>query len=108
MKLPTPIRVGYTNYDVVEKAEVDGGRCWGECDRNVGVISLKEGMPSRKRADTLIHELFHAIWGEYNIHEGDDEERIVLTMATAWTQILLDNPELCKFLSHKEITTDDK
>jgi hypothetical protein len=48
--------------------------------------------------DTLIHEIFHAIWYVSHLQEkDDDEERIVCTMATAWTAVLRDNPDLLVF-----------
>jgi len=44
--------------------------------------------------DTLLHEIGHAIWFSYLLEDEDKEERVVATMATAWTQIYRDNPEL--------------
>ena len=47
-----------------------------------------------KLIDTLIHEINHAIYWAYGIDDADKEERLVATMATAWTQIYRDNPAL--------------
>ena len=47
-----------------------------------------------KVVDTLLHELGHAIWWAYGIEDEDKEERVVATLATAWTQVYRDNPEL--------------
>ena len=51
--------------------------------------------------DTLLHEILHGVWNEYNLQEGDDEERTVSTMATGLTQVFLDNPKIGKLLCSK-------
>ncbi len=48
--------------------------------------------------DTLLHEIFHAIFFTYGIQEDDDEERTVAALGTAWVQVLRDNPELRKYI----------
>ena len=48
--------------------------------------------------NTLIHELFHAIFYVYNIEEKDEEERVVNTFANGWHQVLSDNPAMLNYL----------
>jgi len=49
-------------------------------------------------ADTVLHELGHAIYSFYGLQEDDGQERVVSVMATAWTQIYSDNPALLSWL----------
>lgn len=48
--------------------------------------------------DTVLHEVTHAIYWAYVIEDKDEEERIVTTMARAWTQVWRDNPDLLGWL----------
>jgi hypothetical protein len=52
-----------------------------------------------KRVDTVLHEIHHAIWWAYGIHDRDNQERIVSVLGTAWMQIWRDNPALVEWLS---------
>lgn len=52
-----------------------------------------------KVVDTLLHEINHGIYWAYGIEDGDKEERVVATMATAWLQIYRDNPKLLSWIS---------
>ena len=54
----------------------------------------------QKLLDTVLHELGHAIYWAYGIDDEDKEERIVGTFATAWAQILRDNPCYHEWLGH--------
>lgn len=49
-------------------------------------------------ADTLIHELNHAIYWVYGIKSEDDEERTVSTLSTGLVQVFRDNPWLLDWL----------
>ena len=48
--------------------------------------------------DTLLHEILHGVYWQYNIKPEDDEERTVTTMATGLTQIFKDNPEFIDWI----------
>jgi hypothetical protein len=66
---------------------------WGNFTPAELTIRIQGDMPSiYKLADTLFHEISHAIWYVYRLSDEDKEERIVGTLATAWTQVLRDNP----------------
>jgi len=49
---------------------------------------------SRQQADTLIHELFHAIWDTRGCPKEMQEEECVGRLASGWATIMRDNPEL--------------
>lgn len=100
-KLPDKIKVAGTDWTI---------ECQGmdKLERYNGTFGLTYNMRSliivvitgNKQADldTLIHEIFHAIFFTYGIEEDDNEERTVAALGTAWVQVLRDNPELRKYI----------
>ena len=62
-------------------------------------IRIDVSMPPAKIVDSLIHELNHAIFWVYGIEDRDKEERLVGTLATAWTAIFRDSPEVLDCIS---------
>ena len=72
---------------------------WGSFSSMAQILTLQAVMPSVcKVADTLFHEMHHAICWAYNVHGDDKEERNAGTMGTAWVQIHRDNPWLARWL----------
>jgi hypothetical protein len=52
------------------------------------------------RVDTLLHEVFHAIWAIGQLKDkGQEEERAVAVMATYMTQVIRDNPHLMRWIA---------
>ena len=100
--LPSSIRVAA--YDIaMEKwsshAAAAASR-WGEFSAAELTIRVQAVMPSvAKLIDTVLHEIGHAIYWAYGLEDEDREERIVGTMATAWTQVWRDNPLLLLWLN---------
>ena len=96
-----PVRVGYRNYTIQPwtQAEVTTTQSHGQCDKMRGVIYVCTEDDPLVVVDTLIHELLHAIWHEYGLDEKEDEERAVLMLATGLTQVLADNPHLCRWIN---------
>ena len=63
-------------------------------------ITVVEGQHPVEEMDTLIHEIFHAVWFQMSIQEhAPEEEVIVRKMAGGFTQILIDNPHLLKYFT---------
>jgi hypothetical protein len=100
-RLPSTVRVG--PYDcAIEKwshHQAAGARRWGEFSAIELTIRIQKDMPCPVKAvDTFLHELGHAIYWAYNIDDGDKEERIITTQATAYTQMYRDNPWLLAWI----------
>lgn len=96
---PGQIRVMGRNYIVLfEDESLLGGDALGLCNNHKCVIIIREGQHPVEEADTLLHEIFHAIWYCMNIsHGGTDEEGVVHRMASGMLQVLMDNPSLLKY-----------
>lgn len=100
-KLPASIRIGPIDFRIEKWSShaADSRRAWGECSLSEFVIRIQENIPRpEKTADTLLHEIGHAIWAVWKLEDADKEERVVSTMATAWTQVYRDNPWLLDWI----------
>ena len=99
MALPSPIKVGGFEYKVYERGDfVRSQGQFGQCDNDISVILVGTDLTKQMQSNTLIHELFHAIYYVYNIQDNDEEERVVNTFANGWHQVLKDNPDLVNYL----------
>lgn len=91
------VKVGYKEYKVVEQVlQTATDVNYGMHDGSKSTIYINPEWCKKdcRHANTLIHELLHAIYDVYHIQDTDDEERTVTTMANGLTQVLKDNPEL--------------
>lgn len=88
------LRIGYRTYEIQAMDlddRLDSGRA-GWCDRATGRIAVFPEQAPDELADTMVHEVLHAIWHERDLPE-DDEERIVRALAHGLTALLKDHPE---------------
>lgn len=100
-RLPASIRVGPFDFAINKWApdEAYEARRWGEFSSLQQRICIQTNMPTAVKAvDTLLHEIMHAAYWAYNIHDEDKEERTVATLATAHVQIFRDNPWLLTWI----------
>ena len=70
---------------------------WGLCQRDEGIISVRE----RLRGDdveTLLHEVLHAVWWEMGMAEAEEEEDVCRKLGSALVKVLRENPELMEYL----------
>lgn len=49
-------------------------------------------------ADTLLHEVIHAVWHVAGCNPKDGEERLVATLASNLCAVIKSNPDLIKWL----------
>ncbi len=71
----------------------------GLCDNANMVIHILDGQHPVEEADTVIHELLHAIWSIMSIDQGGvDEEAVVARLSSGLIGVFLDNPELLVYL----------
>lgn len=100
MKLPSGVRIGYRHYRVVGigGADRDDLGFHGVHAHGSGLIRVCEDDDPEKRANTLLHEVFHGLFSVGVYGRGDDEELIVERVANGVSQLWQDNPELIAYL----------
>ncbi|MGI9486268.1 MAG: hypothetical protein ACR2RF_10405 [Geminicoccaceae bacterium] len=104
--LPKTVRIGYADYRVQPwpHHEAAAAGRYGECSSYELVIRIDDGLLDRsplKAADTMLHEILHAIYWVYGVEDEDKEERLVGMMASALTQVWRDNPQVVAWLNEQ-------
>lgn len=102
-ELPESIRIGPYDYSVrpMDRIEQLETGAMGMCDEEFNVISLAEDSQPIHKAETLIHEILHGLWGAADLpNEGEvDEERIVTALAKGILQVARDNPAVLAYVA---------
>lgn len=104
------VRIGYRTYTfkLIDGWESDKAQSYGEHDMAPGVITLCAHMDGEKAANTMWHEILHAIWQVYHLTDerppqnqpvSVTEEALTTRMATALTALAQDNPRLLPILN---------
>lgn len=107
---PKVFKVSAFDYKVtlVDKiVDDDGSESWGQIVYEDYEISLQREQPSPSTAaDTLLHELMHAVWHNTDL-QGEVgpglEERIVRNLSSGLIALFRDNPQFLKWM-HKRLT----
>lgn len=100
MKLFPTMTIGHQVYtiELKDKEWFRDAERFGHCDFLRSTIAVcNEAMNEAHIINTLIHEVLHALFREYNL-PPDHEEHIVTCLANGLTQTLRDNPEFVKVL----------
>jgi hypothetical protein len=100
--LPTMIRVNAFDFKIEKwkPAVAERAHRYAECSTVDQIIRIRTDLSSpEKAADTLLHELSHAIWWAHGVDDADAEERTVNLTCTAWTAIYRNNPWLLEWLA---------
>ena len=72
-------------------------------------IRIEESLKGAVLVDTVLHEINHSVWAIGNLKtEKEEEERAVSVMASYWTQIFRDNPELIRWINRNLAPTPKK
>jgi hypothetical protein len=96
-RLPTSVRVGPFDFEVKPWPAADAAQrdAYGEIDRTALVIRVRTDLPRQRIAETLLHEIYHAIWMVGAIDSlVPGEENIVGKLTTCTVQLVRDNPAL--------------
>lgn len=94
------LRVGYKDIDI-QPMPADHARATGhlgEYRSREGTILVHTHQTPVEMADTVIHELLHAIIDERDLTDvlGDREEAVVRAVAHGLTALFRDNPDFTK------------
>ena len=95
------IKIGYRDYKI-KNLDTIVSRCNeinGQFLASDGVIALSSTEDNISHANTLIHEVLHAIIYQWGIDLDDkEEEKICNTIANGLTTVFVDNPSLLSYL----------
>ncbi len=105
LSYPTSLKIGPYDYTIetIDNLNDKVGQLFGQHDPETNTIRINGSITNEQiKAETLWHEILHAIWnvfhiGSYRIGE-DAEEFVVANLATGTMMVLRDNPELRKYL----------
>ena len=100
IKLPKTIKVGYADYKIVQmKREIaDADSKDGHCNVREHIITIRaENRPQSEIANTLLHEVMHAIWYMWGNGSGQEEETCVTTLSNGLLTVMRDNKEFVEY-----------
>ena len=99
MRLPKHVKIGPYKFEVTTRDETWSAITGvsGRFNSHELVIDIVLSESPVYTLDTLLHEILHAAVFTYNIPMGD-EECMVRPLATALTQVMVDNPDVVKYL----------
>ena len=95
------IKIGYRDYKIKNLDSIVSkcNEINGQFLASDGMIALSSTEDNISHANTLIHEILHAIVYQWGIELDDkDEERICNTIANGLTTVVVDNPSLLSYL----------
>lgn len=96
------IRVGPFDVEIIKLEGEERDKCLGLFSEAQMTISMRETYRSEQQeAETLLHEMIHAIRAVLGIHPKDSEERMVSQMSIGMAMVIRDNPELINWLQEK-------
>lgn len=108
-KIPKAISVGYRTYGVnpLETADHEMTEKYGWCDKVNNQIYIYTNSEPMVVADTLVHEVLHAVWFYMGLDDKHDEEAVVNRLATGLSTVMYDNPDLVDFIKYCIDLTDE-
>ena len=104
MHIPEKIKVGYRNYKLEEwkQTVASANEAQGQFFSKEGDIGYTADEKGVSHANTLIHEILHAIVYQWNMELDEKaEEHIVNGITNGLTTVLVDNPKLIDYLKEK-------
>ena len=104
MHIPEKIKVGYRSYKLEEwkQTVASANEAQGQFFSKEGVIGYTADEKGVSHANTLIHEILHAIVYQWNMELDEKaEEHIVNGITNGLTTVLVDNPKLIDYLKEK-------
>jgi len=94
MTMPSSVVILGRVYNIDQKDFIDGDLL-GQCDSDALKIMIKKNQPEILEADTLLHEILHAI---DDAMQTKMKERQVHCTATGLLALFKDNPDFVKYM----------
>jgi hypothetical protein len=102
--IPQYIKIGYRNYNLEKwkQTVANANDAHGQFFAKEGIIGYTAEETGVSHANTIIHEIFHAIIYQWNIELGEkEEEHLVSALSNGLTTVLVDNLDLIDYLKEK-------
>ena len=98
--VPEKIKIGYKEYRLEKwkQTVASANEAQGQFFAKEGIIGYTDDEKGVSHANTLLHEIIHAIVYQWNIDVGEKEETIVNGLTNGLTTVLVDNPKLIDYL----------
>lgn len=99
--LPVSVKIGYRRFTIVDwnvRAAVGADRL-GECDHSCSTIRVCTIYGWVKAANTLLHEIMHAVWVSQALSDDDHEERYVLAISNGLSAMMVDSPDVMAWIT---------
>ena len=98
--IPEKIKIGYKEYRLEKwkQTVASANDAQGQFFAKEGIIGYTDDEKGVSHANTLLHEIIHAIVYQWNIDVGEKEETIVNGLTNGLTTVLVDNPKLIDYL----------
>ena len=106
MRQPRRIKVGHRFFAIVPwtTKAADAANARGNCQQEPPVIRIAGYLQPFDKAEVMLHELFHACWGDM-APEGVSEEEAVTKLASEFSAVWADNPDLISWISESLMRT---
>jgi len=104
MHIPDKIKVGYKEYKLEEwkQTVASANEAQGQFFSKEGVIGYVTTEKGVSHANTILHEIMHAIIYQWNIELDEKvEELVVNSLSNGLTTVLVDNPKLMDYFKEK-------
>ena len=98
--IPEKIKIGYKEYRLEKwkQTVASANEAQGQFFAKEGIIGYTDEEEGVSHANTLLHEIIHAVVYQWNIDVGEKEETIVNGLTNGLTTVLVDNPKLMDYL----------
>ena len=61
-------------------------------------IAISDDLAGPRLAETLLHELMHAVWHVWGLSKTEGQEEVVRAMALGMATVMRDNPQLMPWI----------
>jgi type I restriction-modification system DNA methylase subunit len=102
--LPRRIHIGHFTFRIYLRDETGNAilaDAWGNCDCQKAVIDIHKETPAWLAANTVQHEITHAINFVYGITDETTEEQFTTQHTNGLIEVLLKNPRYATWLARQ-------
>lgn len=99
--MPTTVKIGWRDFAIEEWEHIkaNAARRYGEQSDVEGKIRVDISFGHQRAAETLLHEILHAIHNVFDLGKSPDDERIVTVTSNGIATVWRDNPPVMRWIS---------